>query len=383
METPAATATPTIRVLLVDDQAIVAEAVRRSLASVADLAFHYCPDPAKALALAAEWKPTVILQDLVMPGVDGLDLLKQYRAAPATRAVPVLVLSTKEEPKVKAQAFELGANDYLVKLPDRVELAARIRFQSQFYLNQIQRDEAYAALSTANEKLAEANAAKNKFLGMAAHDLRNPLSIIRGFAEFLRDGSTGPLTADQLDLVTTIHASCDSMLKMVNELLDVSAIEAGQLKIDLRPHDLSALIEKSVHLTGIEAAKKGTRIVFESPGVIAAELDGDKMKQVIDNLLSNAVKYSPPGSVVTVELGERDGHVSFAVKDQGPGIPEQERSKLFKDFGRLSNLPTGGESSTGLGLAICRKIVEAHRGTITAENLPQRGCEFRVTLPPP
>lgn len=371
-----------MKVLLVDDQAIVAEAVRRSLAGATDLAFQYCADPAKAVAVATEWKPTVILQDLVMPGVDGLELLKQYRATPATRAVPVLVLSTKEEPKVKAQAFELGANDYLVKLPDRVELVARIRFQSQFYLNQIQRDEAYAALSTANEKLGEANAAKNKFLGMAAHDLRNPLSVVRGFAEFLRDGTMGPLTAEQLELVTTIHASCEAMLKLVNELLDVAVIEAGQLKIEARPHDLAALIEKSVHLAGFEAAKKQTRIAFGAAGTpLGALIDADKMKQVIDNLLSNAVKYSPPGSVVTVELGERDGQVSFAVKDQGPGIPEEERGKLFKDFGKLSTVPTAGESSTGLGLAICRKIVEAHRGTIVAENLPERGCEFRVTLP--
>jgi signal transduction histidine kinase len=103
----------------------------------------------------------------------------------------------------------------------------------------------------------------------------------------------------------------------------------------------------------------------------------------VDNLLSNAVKYSPPGSAITV-LAATDpvaGTCSVAVRDQGPGIPDSERDRLFKDFGRLSSKPTGGEKSTGLGLAIVRKIVEAHRGTITAENLPDRGCEFRFTLP--
>ena len=109
-------------VLLVDDQAIVAEAVRRSLADLPDLDFHYCQDPKQALEIALQLKPTVILQDLIMPGVDGFDLLRQYRGNPATKDIPVIVLSTKEDPKVKAQAFELGANDYLVKLPDRVEL---------------------------------------------------------------------------------------------------------------------------------------------------------------------------------------------------------------------------------------------------------------------
>jgi two-component system sensor histidine kinase/response regulator len=102
---------------------------------------------------------------------------------------------------------------------------------------------------------------------------------------------------------------------------------------------------------------------------------------VIDNLLSNAVKYSPPGSTITVDLLLENGQCVFSVLDQGPGIPESERGKLFKDFGRLSSVPTGGETSTGLGLAICRKIVDAHHGVIVAENLPERGCAFRVTLP--
>ena len=378
----AATSNPAMTVLLVDDQAIVAEAVRRCLANLPDMAFHYCSDPKAAVAAATELHPSVILQDLIMPGVDGLDLLKQYRASPATMNTPVIVLSTKEDPKIKALAFELGANDYLVKLPDRVELVARIRFQSQFFLNQIQRDEAYAALSLLNQKLGEADAAKNRFLGMAAHDLRNPLVVVRGFAEFLRDGSIGPLTAEQLDLVATIHASSCAMLKLVNELLDVAVIEAGELKLELEPHDVAALIEESVYLAGFEAAKKQTRIVFAPLGVLPpVPLDAGKMKQVIDNLLSNAVKYSPPDSTVTVELHVRDGQCGFSVMDQGPGIPEKERGRLFKDFGRLSSVPTGGETSTGLGLAICRKIMEAHHGAILAENLPGGGCAFRVTLP--
>jgi two-component system, sensor histidine kinase and response regulator len=110
-------------------------------------------------------------------------------------------------------------------------------------------------------------------------------------------------------------------------------------------------------------------------------IDPAKMKQVIDNLLSNAVKYSPPGSTVTAIVAREGASCLLAVRDQGPGIPADERDKLFKDFSRLSAQPTGGEKSTGLGLAICRKIVEAHHGTIEAENLPDRGCEFRVTLP--
>jgi len=118
-------------VLLVDDQAMVCEAVRRALSDELEIDFHYCPDAREALAVASQIKPTVILQDLVMPGVDGLSLVSQYRAHPETRDIPIIVLSTNENPQVKGQAFALGANDYLVKVPDKVELIARIRYHSK------------------------------------------------------------------------------------------------------------------------------------------------------------------------------------------------------------------------------------------------------------
>ena len=127
-------------VLLIDDQAIVGEAVRRMLAPEADIQFHFCQDPTKALETANALQPTVILQDLVMPDVDGLMLVKFFRANPATRQTPMIVLSSKEEPVVKAQAFALGANDYLVKLPDRVELVARVRYHSRGYVALLERN---------------------------------------------------------------------------------------------------------------------------------------------------------------------------------------------------------------------------------------------------
>jgi two-component system chemotaxis family response regulator WspR len=144
-------------VLLVDDQLMIGEALRRILASQPALDFHYCSDPGRAIDVAKEIRPTVILQDLVMPGVNGLDLVRQYRQNPATRDIPVIVLSTKEEPTIKSEAFSAGANDYLVKLPDRLELIARIRYHSRAYLNKLQRDEAYAALRESQQSLLKAN----------------------------------------------------------------------------------------------------------------------------------------------------------------------------------------------------------------------------------
>jgi two-component system chemotaxis family response regulator WspR len=144
-------------VLLVDDQAIIGEAVRRALSPEKNIDFHFCADAKQALSQAVQIKPTVILQDLVMPHTDGLTLVREYRANPATRDIPIIVLSTKEEPAIKSAAFAAGANDYLVKLPDAIELVARVRYHSRSYITLLQRDEAYKALRHSQQRLLETN----------------------------------------------------------------------------------------------------------------------------------------------------------------------------------------------------------------------------------
>ncbi|MFO0907803.1 MAG: SpoIIE family protein phosphatase [Isosphaeraceae bacterium] len=153
-----------VTVLLVDDQPIIGEAVRRMVAGEDDVVFHYCKDATKALEEAKRLSPTVILQDLVMPEIDGLTLVKLFRETSETREIPMIVLSTKEEPKVKADAFALGANDYIVKLPDRLELLARIRYHSRGYINLLQRNEAYQALLASQKLLASDLAQASKYV---------------------------------------------------------------------------------------------------------------------------------------------------------------------------------------------------------------------------
>jgi sigma-B regulation protein RsbU (phosphoserine phosphatase) len=143
-----------VTVLLIDDQPMIGEVVRRMLAGEPDISFHYCRDASKALEESTRIKPTVILQDLVMPDIDGLTLVKNFRAIQETKETPMIVLSTKEEPVVKAEAFALGANDYIVKLPDRLELLARIRYHSKGYIALLQRNEAYQALLESQRRLA-------------------------------------------------------------------------------------------------------------------------------------------------------------------------------------------------------------------------------------
>jgi two-component system, chemotaxis family, response regulator WspR len=169
-------------VLLVDDQAMIGEAVRRGLANEENIDFHFCADPHQAIAQAIRIKPTVILQDLVMPGLDGLSLVREYRNHPATKNIPIIVLSTKEDPLIKSAAFAAGANDYLVKLPDNIELVARIRYHSRSYTTLIQRDAAYRALRVSQQQLLDTNLVLQRLMNS---DGLTGLSNRRHFDEYL------------------------------------------------------------------------------------------------------------------------------------------------------------------------------------------------------
>jgi class 3 adenylate cyclase len=211
---PAGLTKHSITVLLVDDQAMVGEAVRRMLAGEDDITLHYCQDPTQAIRIAAEIAPTVILQDLVMPEVDGLTLLRFFRANPGTRLIPMIVLSTKEEPTVKAEAFALGANDYLVKLPDRIELIARIRHHSNGYINLLQRNEAYRALQDSLEKLRIEQDKSERLL----------LNILPGpIAERLKQGQS--TIADSFPEVSILFADLVGFTKLSSSIAPVRILE--------------------------------------------------------------------------------------------------------------------------------------------------------------
>ncbi len=241
-----------------------------------------------ALALYPEFQPDIVLLDVMMAGIDGFETCRRLKETYGESCAPVVFITAKTESDDVVQGLAAGGADYLPKPFRPKEVTARIRAHLHGRLLAEQQKQLV-------EQLSKANAAKNKFLGMAAHDLRNPLASIRGLAEFLRDGVVGTLTPEQLDLVTTIHGASQSMLEMVNELLDVATIEAGELKLRIERHNLVSLIEKSVSLSNNEAAKKQTKIVFAAAGrALLLDIDPAKMRQVIDNLISNAVKYSPP-----------------------------------------------------------------------------------------
>ncbi len=181
-------------VLLVDDQAMIGEAIRRALSGQSDIDFHYCQDPHRAVALDEKLRPTVILQDLVMPGVGGLELVRQYRMHRSTRDIPVIVLSTKEDATIKSAAFAEGANDYLVKLPDNIELIARIRYHSRAFINQLQRDAAFQALRESQHQLVEKNLELSRLINVDGLTTLNNRRYFDEFADIewkraIRDGT--------------------------------------------------------------------------------------------------------------------------------------------------------------------------------------------------
>ena len=227
------------RVLLVDDQAIVAEAIRRMLATEDDIEYHYCADPARAIAEAVEFQPTVILQDLVMPDIDGMMLLRFFRANPVTKNIPIIVMSSKEDPKIKSDAFELQASDYLVKIPDKIELIARVRAHTRSYLAQQQRDEAYRVLRDLQIELEK----KNKELQrLSSLDGLTGIANRRRFDEFLeqewlraaRGNKTLSLILTDIDHFKTYndnygHQGGDEVLRRVAQAIENGAHRPGDL----------------------------------------------------------------------------------------------------------------------------------------------------------
>ena len=233
-----------------------------------------------------------------------------------------------------------------------------------------------------NFELERLNRLKTQFLGMAAHDLRTPIGHIISYSDFLREELATLLTEEQFEFLSIIQSSSEFMLHLIDDFLDVSSIESGNLRLDRRPSEPRKLLEHNVLLNAVLAQKKNIQVSIQIEGALPRlSLDEGKIGQVLNNLISNAVKFSQSGTAVTVHAMAEGGGVKIAVRDQGPGIPEGELGKLFQLFGKTSVRSTAGESSTGLGLAIVRKIVEGHGGHIWVESEVGVGSAFLFTLP--
>lgn len=232
------------------------------------------------------------------------------------------------------------------------------------------------------EQLVVLNDLKNKFLGIAAHDLRNPISVIKGYADLMADGLTGPVLPAQKEQLQAIGRHCEKMLAMIKDLLDVSAIESGHLELRPREVDFAAFLQESYKGNNLLAQAKSIELVLEIPPQLPTVwIDPDRIDQVINNLITNAIKFSNPHTRIVLKAVCLDAAIAISVIDQGQGIPAGELSSLFGFFSKTTVRPTGGESSTGLGLAIAKRMVEAHHGIIWVESQKGKGATFTFTIP--
>ncbi|MFW5783132.1 MAG: ATP-binding protein [Spirochaetota bacterium] len=231
-------------------------------------------------------------------------------------------------------------------------------------------------------QLEQLSEQKSRFLGVAAHDLRNPIGGIHGLSGLLMEEATEAGDEVHAEIFAQVRESSGFMLELIEDLLSAVTIESGVMHLKLEPTDLNELIASNARLNQIVADAKGIRLSVE-PGeqVPTIQLDRLKMHQVLNNLISNAVKFSPEGSAVTVSVAREDTAVVVSVQDLGPGIPAPELDKLFEPFQQTTVRSPGGEASSGLGLSIVKAIVEKHGGRIWVDSTVDEGSTFRVSLP--
>jgi signal transduction histidine kinase len=242
--------------------------------------------------------------------------------------------------------------------------------------------EALRSIEEKNRQLEELNALKNEFLGIAAHDLRSPLGTIQMLSDVIVDLGDDNLTGDQKSQLEEIRAMSDHMLAMLDELLDINAIERGSLTIRSEKQKYQDFLTSVVKMNRMRGEKKGIALELQNSAEdLEFPFDRSKLSQVMNNLLSNAFKYSYGKTRVLVRVSPKDGGVLTEVIDEGQGIPARELSTIFRPFHKSSVKSTAGEKSTGLGLAISRKIIEGHGGTMAVTSEVGKGSNFHFTLP--
>lgn len=295
--------------------------------------------------------------------------------------VPLSVKSADGLPRTfYFMLFDLG--DARVAFGDQ-DIDELDKLQKQFLSLNVELGSITRELQKKNAELAQLNAVKNKFLGMAAHDLRNPSGYIKEFSAIMLEHMRDNLTEEQVKILETIHETSGYMSRIVEDLLDVAKIEAGKFDMVFEQFDLRAFLAENISFNNIMAHKKQLEIDCSCDNSVTEIFaDKHKLSQVFNNLLSNAIKFSDPGGKIDVQaVNDKAKAVRITVMDSGVGIPADELKNLFKPFVRLSVKATRGEKNTGLGMVIVKNIIEAHGGTIKVESCPGQGTSVSFSIP--
>ena len=296
----------------------------------------------------------------------------------------VMVLIKKEENFYNNEDLEISKTlgsviSYAIK---DIELSNVFKLQlKSLQENIVEKMNAYKTIKEQNEKILESEKAKSEFFANMSHELRTPLNAIIGFSDSLASKLFGDLTPKQAEYVNDINVSGIHLLGMINEILDMTKIESCAMKLSLRTVDLNMTIQETVNIVQALAKQKEIDLTYTSDKNYMAEIDYQKVQQIMYNLLSNAVKYTPEKGKVTVTLTENKKDFVIKIQDSGIGIDKKYHGKIFGKFFQLENIYTKTGSSTGLGLAITKELVEMHKGKITIESEVDKGSTFTVYLP--
>ncbi len=333
----------------------------------------------ECLTIAAEKQPDIILLDIQMPEMDGFETLKRLRANPVTVKIPVVFLTAqRKDADSIATGLALGAEQYLTKPIDTDELLVRTKM-----LIQLKRAE------------AELERTKADFMAMLVHDLRSPLIGVKSVIELLQDSGKGAILGDDhFELLNSAHSSTKKLLELISDFLDLSKYEAGSIAFEASPIQIGKFIDPVLQQMDIQFKQRGVKIVKNIPANLPdVFVDAMKTEQVIMNLLSNALKFTKGGGTVTIEavatseeiISAGDSKmkpiVQISISDNGVGIPRDEVPLLFERYKQVSSAKIVKQKGTGLGLVICKRIVEAQGGRISAESEPGKRTTFSFTLP--
>jgi two-component system, sensor histidine kinase and response regulator len=333
---------------------------------------------AMALKMIEKISPDLVLLDIMMPDINGFEVCRQFKEMEKMKSVPVIFLTARSDSEDIIKGFQLGGVDYIIKPFNNEELIVRVKTHIDLKLSK-------DLILQQNQKLKKLNDEKNELLGIAAHDLRNPLTgiIVSNDAviKFIEKLSKEEIS----EFSHNIKASGKRMMRIINNLLDIYAIEDGKIKFEYKNFDINRIIKKVLKENELRAESKRISIIADySPGSIVYA-DDNKVEQIIDNLLSNAIKFSPFDKKIWINksiINDDDGNrIRIEIRDEGPGLTDEDQSRLFNKFAKLSAVPTDGEGSTGLGLSIVKRLVEEMNGNVHCESEKGFGASFIVELP--
>jgi signal transduction histidine kinase len=362
------------RILLADDNADMRHYIKRLLGG------HYLVETAvdgmEALRMARQNPPDIILTDVMMPYLDGLGLLRELRADPRTQSIPVIVLSARAGEEAQVEGFERGADDYLVKPFSARELVAKI--SSRLQLNRL-RTEALKQVEAARKEAEEANRAKDEFLAMLGHELRNPLASITTALKLLQLRGNPSMMRER----EVIERQTQLLVRLVDDLLDASRITRGKIQLRKQHIELARIVANAIEVVIplIEQRQHTLDIAIPSSGLLL-EADPMRLEQVVVNLLTNAAKYTEMGGKIAIWAVQEERQVLLRVCDNGIGIMPELLPRVFDLFIQGNRVSGRAEGGLGIGLTIVKSLVRLHGGTVEVfSEGPGKGSEFVVRLP--